>query len=246
GSGAVAGAGAPSTGGTGPTGPCAPMDVRDSGLDLPCLPGPPIYYWNGNFCTQLYVCQCTGEDCDEVYPTMAACDESYRACYQAAGITGACESDADCKLTHRGCCASCGEQSFESLAATNEAEEALWQYCPGNRACPDCVQGAPTAEAAAKCVAGRCTVASLCTSLDEADCEAEELCTPLTAYTSSESRAVYAGCMYSESGSPACNAVESCGIANDPLADVECLFFPSSCQPRNYSRLDCASPVCSP
>jgi hypothetical protein len=222
------------------------MDVRESGLDLPCLPGPPTYYWNGNFCTQFYGCQCSGEDCDEVYPTMAACDESYRACYTDLGITGACESDADCKLTHRGCCPSCGEQSFESLAATNEAEEPLWQYCATERVCPDCVHGGPTPEAVAKCEAGRCTVASICTSLDEADCEAEELCTPLTAYTSSESREVYAGCVYAQAGSPACNPVESCGIANDPPGDVECLFFPTSCQPRNYSRLDCASPICAP
>lgn len=246
GSGAISGAGAPSTGGSGPTGPCAPMDVQPSALNLPCEAAPPTYYWNGHLCTPLNGCACSGEDCDEVYPTMAACDESYRACYTDLGITGACESDDDCKLTHRGCCASCGEQSFENLAATNEAEEELWHYCPAAPLCPDCVQGGPTPEAAARCEAGRCTVASICADLDEADCEAEELCTPLTAYASSDAREVYAGCVYSGPGSPACNPVESCGIKNDPLADVECLFFPSSCQPRNYSKLDCASTVCSP
>ena len=246
GSGAIAGAGSPSTGGTGQTGPCAPMDVQaSSGPELPCLPGPPTFYWNGNFCTAFYGCQCTGEDCDEVYPSMAACDESYRACYEDLGITGACETDADCKLTHRGCCARCGEQGFDSLTATNEADEALWHYCPSNAACPPCVPGEPTPEAAASCVAGRCTVTSVCAQLDESDCEAEELCSPVLAYTASTAQEVYAGCLYSGPGAPECSAVESCGVIDDVPADAECLFFPSSCQPRNFFELDCASAACT-
>jgi hypothetical protein len=245
GSGAIAGAGAPSTGGTGPTGPCAPMDVQvAAGPDLPCLPGAPTYYWNGNFCTSFSGCQCAGEDCDERYPTMAACDQSYQACYEELGITGECETDDDCKLTHRGCCASCGEQTFESLAATNAADEALWHYCPSNAACPPCIPGDPTPEAAAKCEAGRCTVTSICAPLDNADCDAEELCAPMRAYSPS-GPPLYAGCFYTGPGAPGCDASESCGIAIDAPADADCLFFPSSCQPRNYSKLDCASEKCS-
>jgi hypothetical protein len=235
GSGAIAGAGAPSTGGTGPTGPCAPMDVQvAAGPELPCLPGAPTYYWNGNFCTPFSGCQCAGEDCDKVYPTMAACDDSYRTCYEELGITGECETDVDCKLTHRGCCASCGEQSFESLAATNAADEALWLYCPTDGACPPCVPGDPTPEAAASCVEGRCTVTSICQPLDEDECGAAELCEPeLGMEAIRGAPPFYAGCRYSGPGAPECVPGTYLSVPEDP-ALPRCVAFDSTCMPRGY------------
>jgi len=247
GNGAVAGAGAPSTGGTGPTGPCAPMDVRGpSGPPLPCLPGPASYYWNGTHCTAFSECICEGEDCDELYGTMSACDASYDACYVERGITGACESDDDCKLTYRGCCASCGEQSFESLAATNEAEEALWQYCPTDPLCPECVQGGPTPEAVAKCEAGRCTVASICEELDVTACEEAEQCEPLYARFPGALDMAYMGCRFSGEGAPECSAAEVCGVDGTAQGDTSCMIFGSGCMPRRFIPFDCSSTACLP
>jgi hypothetical protein len=245
GSGAIAGAGAPSTGGSGATGPCAPMDAHASQLNLPCF-GPPAFYWNGNFCAQLSSCDCLGEDCDELYPTMAACDESYRTCYEDLGITGECETDDDCTLTHRGCCASCGVQRFESLAATNAEDQALWLYCPTDEACPTCATGGPTPEAAAKCEAGRCTVTSICESLDATGCDAAELCDPVYARFPGELDKVYVGCRYSGEDAAMCSEGPTCGIVSDPAADAACMTFDTTCQPRDFSALDCSSTACQP
>ena len=55
---------------------CAAMDARGEG---PCLAffG---YAWNGNECVGLGGCTCEGDDCDQLFDSIEACDKAYEMC----------------------------------------------------------------------------------------------------------------------------------------------------------------------
>jgi hypothetical protein len=237
-------------GGAGPSGSCAPMDVLATGFDLPCLPGAPKYYWNGNYCEAFSACACVGEDCDELYSTAAECDESYQACYESQGITGACEQDADCRLTYRGCCEPCADVvGFDGLAATTESEEPNWHLCQQTADCAQCADPPyePTQEAEAACVENRCTVVSRCEGLDAEQCNEGSNCKPIYGHAPGTDEENYLGCSFdSQADSPSqCELVELCAT---PDAGGLCLQLGAHCPeqklPKGFRLANCADSAC--
>jgi hypothetical protein len=258
--GSDAGAGG-STAGAGPTEPCAPMDVNQTGIDLPCLPGPPTYAWNGDYCAAFSACGCEGEDCDELYPTLAACDASYQACYESQGITGACEQDADCRLTYRGCCEPCADVvGLDGLAATTESEEPNWHVCQQTADCDQCAEPPyePSQEAGVACRQNRCTVVSRCEGLDqdgsngdEQQCRDRSMCKPLFGHRPGVEEDGYVGCAFdpeSEVNAPSqCELADLCGISD---TSGICIRFGMQCVnqklPQGFRLASCEDPACLP
>jgi len=60
----------------GGSGECRAMDARSNGNFCERLVG---YAWNGSSCTDIQ-CGCEGSECDDIYPTRAACERDYAEC----------------------------------------------------------------------------------------------------------------------------------------------------------------------
>ena len=253
GAGANAGSGGES--GSALTGTCDAMDALPSLVNLPCAPGPSVYAWNGTHCYEFSEgCQCLGEDCDELYPTMEACDSNYAACYRSQGITGACEDDDDCKLTFRGCCEPCGFQRLDVLAATTESEEARWHgACEPDAGCTlqECAEPfQPSPEARAECVESRCQVVSRCEGRDAEECEEVEGCVAMYGSPRGSGEQVYGGCARNWRIPAEGNCAVGVEVCGTPREGGDCLNFGLLCTfndlPRNWSAQDCQSAACLP
>jgi len=62
-----------------------PCDAMDADMVGGCEPAP-VYWWNGRECVGESGCECVGADCDDVFPSEAACEEAHVSC----GGTMAC------------------------------------------------------------------------------------------------------------------------------------------------------------
>jgi hypothetical protein len=172
----AAGQCAPRAGTPPPNGACAPMDAASDGTECGLIPG---YTWDGQRC-EAVVCNCTGAECGDLFPTHAACAQAYAECY--AGVSRACTRPSDCTLTFSDCCGSCGSNGPDRVVAVRLGDVGDYSagVCGGDATCPGCYAGiSPTAGAI--CSAGRCEVvdtAPFATCANDADCQvrAKECC----------------------------------------------------------------------
>jgi len=57
---------------------CKPMQVN--GVNMTCSGGATGYMWTGTTCIYTHACNCTGADCQRLYPSQDSCDNAHLQC----------------------------------------------------------------------------------------------------------------------------------------------------------------------
>ncbi len=57
---------------------CKPMDVN--GITGNCNGGATGYMWTGTSCIYTHACNCTGADCQRLYPSQTSCENAHLHC----------------------------------------------------------------------------------------------------------------------------------------------------------------------
>jgi hypothetical protein len=57
---------------------CKPMEVN--GVNMNCSGGAQGYMWTGSSCIYTHACNCTGPDCQRLYPSQDACENAHLHC----------------------------------------------------------------------------------------------------------------------------------------------------------------------
>lgn len=149
---------------------CIPMDAQSDGTRCADIAG---YTWLGELCQPVY-CGCAGSDCERLFPTMAACDRAYQACYARTGLQQSCGAHAECGLVSRTCCPACGEAGADDQLSLNVESKSLFEagLCDALQGCPDCVS-LPNPLLYAACIDTQCTVVDVG---EQAACETDDDC----------------------------------------------------------------------
>jgi hypothetical protein len=63
---------------TGCNASCKPMDVN--GISGNCNGGATGYMWTGTSCIYTRSCNCSGADCQRLYPSQSSCDNAHLHC----------------------------------------------------------------------------------------------------------------------------------------------------------------------
>ena len=61
---------------------CKAQEVN--GVNMNCSGGATGYMWTGTSCIYTHACNCTGADCQRLYPTQDACDNAHLHCTPGA------------------------------------------------------------------------------------------------------------------------------------------------------------------
>jgi hypothetical protein len=57
---------------------CKPMEIN--GVNMNCSGGATGYMWTGSSCIYTHACNCTGADCQRLYPNQDACENAHLHC----------------------------------------------------------------------------------------------------------------------------------------------------------------------